>query len=173
MLLTAALVTVLAAPLWADAKDSWITTKAKIALLTADGVSATDVNVDTVDGAVTIHGKVRTEAEKAKAESAVRELDGVKSVRNLVQVVPESAQKAVKATDRDIKDKVEASLKADPALESGNIKVASVNRGVVLLSGKAETLDQKLRAIERAVAVDGVRRVATEIRTDLDAAPKQ
>ena len=44
-----------------------------------------------------------------------------------------------------------------------NVKVASVNKGVVLLSGKAETLDAKLEAIERAAGVPGVRRVSSEI----------
>ena len=39
-------------------------------------------------------------------------------------------------------------------------------RGVVLLSGKATNLDHKLRAIECAAKVDGVERVATEIKTE-------
>ena len=39
-----------------------------------------------------------------------------------------------------------------------------VNNGVVLLSGKTDTLANKLRAIENAYTVDGVHRVATEIR---------
>ncbi|HEY7516085.1 MAG TPA: BON domain-containing protein, partial [Vicinamibacteria bacterium] len=65
-------------PAVADTSDGWITTKAKIMLLTTDGVSGTKVNVDTVDGKVTLHGKVPTAAEKAKAETTVRGLDGVK-----------------------------------------------------------------------------------------------
>ena len=50
--------------------DAWITTKAKLALLTTEGVSVTDVNVDTVQGQVTLHGKVTTQAEKDKAAAA-------------------------------------------------------------------------------------------------------
>ena len=165
-LLAAVLLAGLAGVASADSPDAWLTTKAKIALLTEDGVHARDVNVDTVDGTVTIHGKVRSEAEKAKAEAAVRKLDGVKTVRNLLQVVAETDRKAVKAEDAVIKDKVEAAIKEDPSLKGEDIKVASVNKGVVLLSGKATSLDLKLRAVERAAAVDGVERVATEIRTD-------
>jgi hyperosmotically inducible protein len=156
----------LAVPAIAAGGDTWITTKAKIALLTADGVKARDVNVDTVDGSVTIHGKVRTEAEKAKAESAVKGIDGVKTVRNLLQVVPESRREAVKAADSEIKSKVEAAIKDDPGLKGEDVKVASVNKGVVLLAGKTANLDQKLRAIECAAKVDGVERVATEIKTE-------
>jgi hyperosmotically inducible periplasmic protein len=148
----------------ADTNDVWLTTKAKITLLTTDGVSVRDVNVDTVDGAVTLHGKVKTEAEKDKAAIAVRGVDGVKSVRNLLQVVPEGFKESVKASDEVIKDGVNAALKADKSVEG--VKVASVNNGVVLLSGKTVTLTEKLRAIELAWNVAGVSRVASEIETD-------
>ena len=147
----------------ADTKDPWITTKAKIALLTSEGFSINGANVDTVDGNVTLHGKVATDADKTRAEQIVREVDGVKSVKNLLQVVPDTQRKAVSATDSDIKDRVEASLKKDKRLD--DIKVASVNSGVVLLAGKAHGLTEKLAAIESAYTVSGVRRVASEIET--------
>lgn len=69
----------------------------------------------------------------------------------------------MKVADDAIKGKVQTSLKSDANLE--DVKVASVNDGVVLLSGKTKTLDQKLRAVETAWAVNGVKRVATEIET--------
>lgn len=146
---------------WAGPPDAWLTTKAKIALLTADGVSVTAVNVDTVDGKVTLHGKVKTDGEKTRAASAVSRVDGVKSVNNLLQVVPDAFKEGVKASDAAIKEKVETSLKAEPPLSG--VKVASVNNGVVLLSGKTETLAQKLKAIECAWSAPGVQRVSTEI----------
>jgi hyperosmotically inducible periplasmic protein len=147
----------------ADSPDSWITTKAKLALLTADDVSATSVNVDTVNGNVTLHGKVRSEAEKERAEASVKGIDGVKSVKNLLQVVPEAAKDNVNVSDDRIKEKVESSIKTDPSLK--DVKVASVNKGVVLLSGKSDSLASKLKAVETAYKVDGVKRVATEIET--------
>lgn len=148
---------------WSDSPDTWITTKAKITLLTTDGVSAMGVNVDTVNGKVTIHGKVNTADEKTKAEAAVRKLDGVKEVQNLLQVVPEEKRKVVSASDEVIKDSVQNALKASAVVEG--VKVASVNKGVVLLSGETKTLDAKLKAIEVALAQPGVTRVATEITT--------
>jgi len=147
----------------ADAKDGWISTKSKIALLTSDGFSVSGANVDTVNGNVTLHGKVATDADKVKAEETVKQVDGVKSVKNLLQVVPDSEKKAVKANDSEIKDRVQTSLKSDKRLE--DIKVASVNNGLVLLAGKAHGLDEKLAAIENAYGVGGVRRVASEIET--------
>jgi hyperosmotically inducible periplasmic protein len=147
----------------ADVKDSWITTKSKIALLTADGFSVNGANVDTINGNVTIHGKVETTADRAKAEQTVRKVSGVKTVKNLLQVVPPGVKAMVKAQDSDVKDRVEASLKTDAMMK--DVNVASVNNGVVLLSGKADNLGENLRAIENAYSVDGVHRVASEIKT--------
>ena len=147
----------------ADVNDSWITTKAKIALLTTDGFSVNGANVDTINGNVTIHGKVSTTADRTRAEKTVRKVDGVKSVKNLLQVVPVNMKDIVASNDSDVKDRVEASLKTDTKMD--DVKVASVNNGVVLLSGKTENLTEKLRAIENAYSVNGVHRVASEIQT--------
>jgi len=150
----------------ADANDSWITTKAKIALLTTDGIHVSAPNVDTVDGKVTLHGKVDSIDEKNKAAKVVEKIDGVKSVSNLLQVVAPTEKKRVDAKDSDIKDRVEASLKANASFK--DVNVASVNNGVVLLSGKTVTIADELRAVETAHEVTGVRRVSSEIE-----APKQ
>jgi osmotically-inducible protein OsmY len=166
-LLAAALALTLGgAPAHADTKDAWVKTKAKIALLTTDGVSVTDVNVDVSNGAVTLHGKVKTDAEKRKAEETIQKIDGVRSVRNLLQVVPENVEQAVKVSDDMIEDHVENSLKAVKTLDDVDVK--SVSNGVVLLSGHVNSLDDKLRAIEVAWTVSGVRRVASEIQTGDD-----
>jgi osmotically-inducible protein OsmY len=147
----------------ADSPDTWITTKAKLALLTADDVSVTDVNVDTANGNVTLHGKVKSEGEKQRAEAAVKGIEGVKGVKNLLQVVSEGAQKSVEVADDRIEDTIENSLDADPLTK--DVEVSSVNKGVVLLSGKTDTLAAKLKAVEAAWKVDGVKRVSSQIET--------
>ena len=147
----------------ADVNDSWITTKAKIALLTMDGFSVNGANVDTINGDVTMHGKVATTEDRTRAEQTVRKVSGVKSVNNLLQVVPGDVKEAVTANDSDVKERVEASLKADSKMK--DVKVASVNNGVVLLSGKTDSLTEHLRAIENAYSVNGVHRVASELQT--------
>jgi len=159
--LVAALVAISSVVAHADVKDSWITTKSTIVLLTMDGFSVNGANVDTINGKVTIHGKVATAADRTKAEQTVRGVDGVKSVKNLLQVVPAKAMMATISTDAEVKDRVEASLKMDAKMD--DVKVASVNSGVVLLSGKAEDINQSLRAIQNAYTVTGVHRVASEI----------
>jgi osmotically-inducible protein OsmY len=157
----------LASPVFAKshAPDAWLTTKAKIAVLSAVGTAGTSINVDTIDGKVTLHGKVRSDSEKKAAEDAARKIDGVTEVRNLLEVVPAKAEKRVAASDDQIKDKVEKMLKRDPALANSSIEVQSVNNGTVLLAGKAESLSEHLRALQDARAVAGVRQVASEIES--------
>jgi len=112
---------------------------------------------------VVIHGKVGTEAEKAKAEQVVKSIEGVRTVKNLLQVVTPSQKDAVEASDDMIKDKVSASLKADGL---NDVKIESVNKGVVLLAGKTDSLGRKLAAVEAAYKVAGVKRVSTTIETN-------
>jgi osmotically-inducible protein OsmY len=71
----------------------------------------------------------------------------------------------MKISDSELKDRVSAALAKDAALSSSKIAVASVNKGLVLLSGSAQTLSDSLRAVEIASRVDGVRRVASEIKS--------
>jgi hyperosmotically inducible periplasmic protein len=150
----------------ADTPDAWITMKTKIALMTADNVSAADLNVDTVNGVVTLHGKVATDGEKAKAEQVTAKIDGVKSVKNLLQIVPNSKREIVDRTDADVKDAVQTAFKANARVKDSGITVASVNKGVVLLAGKTKSLEAHLEAVQVAYAVKGVRRVSSEVQVD-------
>lgn len=145
--------------------DAWVTTKVKMSLLTSEGVSTRNVQVDTIDGRVTLHGSVPTQAEKARAEEVASQIDGVIKVRNLLQVVPPRQEAKLQRTDSQLKKEVDARLKADPALADSSIKVKSVNAGVVLLSGNARTLSDSYRAADVTAGVPGVRRVASEIQS--------
>ena len=147
----------------ADTGDAWITTKAKIALLTTSDLGATGIDVDTVGGKVTLHGTVATQAEKARAESVAKSVKGVQSVNNLLQVVPAKSEERVEAKDDQIEKRVDQALEGDQRLKGSDIDVASVNNGVVLLSGKAASMTDHLEALNVAGKVPGVRRVESEI----------
>jgi len=150
---------------WAkDRPDTWITTKVKLALMMDDLVAGTGINVDTVDGRVVLHGSVRSDAEKTRAESVARGIEGVHEVRNLLGVVPEAQQERTEAKDEDIRERVQSALEKDEALQDSNIDVSSVNAGVVYLTGEAASLSDQLRAVSRARTVPGVKRVAAEIK---------
>jgi len=149
---------------FADKPDSWITTKTKLDLWTTSGVDSTEIDVDTIDGNVTLHGKVETAAAREKAEAEARKIDGVKSVRNLIAVVPDWREKAVKKTDKEIKESLENAFKTDDVIKDSGIEVRTVNGGIVLLGGKADNLEEQWHAVRTARATPGVVRVATEIK---------
>lgn len=149
----------------ADRPDAWITTKAKIALLTTEGVSGMAIHVDTTDGRVTLHGTVATENERKIAAETIRGIDGVRDVRDLVQVVPMDAGASVKTSDAVLKKRVAAALDEDAALGDSSIRVKSVNSGLVLLAGRANSLSDHLRALEDAAAVPGAVRIESNIKS--------
>ncbi len=163
--LVALAICVLVGPVLAAPPDAWITAKTKLALLTTEGVHATDVNVDTVNGQVTLHGKVQSAEEKDKAQAVAKNIAGVQGVRNLLQVVPPERQKAVQQSDDQIKVAVEKALQRDALLNDSSITVQSVNQGVVLLAGTAKSVLSHLSAVEDAASVPGVRQVNSEIQS--------
>jgi len=155
-----------AAALAADRPDSWVTLKTRLALMTADDVDTWDLNVDTNNGAVTLHGKVASEEAKKKAETVAAGIEGAKSVKNLLQVVAKPNRDAVEDADDVIKGNVEKALEASAILK--DVDVASVNKGVVLLSGTVDTLEAHVKAVDTVSRVRGVRRVSTNIKTKSD-----
>lgn len=60
--------------------DSWITTKVKSKFAAAKGVKASDISVNTSDGAVTLTGTATSKAEKNRAVHLAKSVKGVKSV---------------------------------------------------------------------------------------------
>ncbi len=144
--------------------DAWITMKAKTALYLAEDVKGTAIQVDTINGRVTLHGTVRDAKEKARAAEEVNKIEGVSDVRNLLQIASPATNAAMmKRSDDLIKADVEKRLKADRSLDGSNISVKSVNNGVVLLTGRAASLDDHQRALYYAASAPGVFRVASEI----------
>src|SRR5690606_41976633 len=66
--------------------DVAITSQVKAKLLDSDGVDGLDVNVDSKNGEVTLSGWASNTAEIRAAGSIAREVEGVKSVDNKLQV---------------------------------------------------------------------------------------
>ena len=150
----------------ADRPDSWVTLKTQLALMTTEGIDTWDLNVDTSAGVVTLHGKVATEEAKKKAETVAAGIEGAKSVKNLLQIVPKPNREAVEDADDVVKTNVEKAFEAHAALK--DVDVASVNKGVVLLGGTVDTLESHVLAVNTASKVRGVRRVSTNIKTKAD-----
>lgn len=147
-----------------DRPDAWITTKVKLALLTDDQVDGFDVNVDTTDGRVTLHGAVDSDAKKQRAAQIARGVAGVRDVRNQLTVEPDGrAQARGEVSDDTIEEQVKNALKEDPVLKDSDITVKSVDDRVVTLGGSAASTGDELRAVQNARRVPGVTRVDNEI----------
>jgi len=163
--LAVVVVALAAASASAAVSDPWITTKAKIALLTTSELDAARINVDTINGRVTLHGVVGSEAERQRAAEVASSVEGVGKVQNLLQVVPESRRERVAEADAKVEEGVARALEGVPGLAGSDIDVVSVNDGVVLLGGKAETLGAHLQAIVASSRVSGVREVRTQVES--------
>lgn len=66
--------------------DALITTKVKSKLAADPEVSATDIDVDTNEGEVTLTGRVESESVRREAVKLARDTEGVERVRDLLKV---------------------------------------------------------------------------------------
>jgi hyperosmotically inducible protein len=66
--------------------DSAITTKVKAAILGESGLKSLDIKVDTVNGVVTLAGKVDTQANSDKAKQVAGGVSDVKEVKNQLEI---------------------------------------------------------------------------------------
>src|SRR5689334_10049612 len=82
--------------------DTWVTSKTKIALFADGRVKGTQVSVRTAKGIVYLRGKVDSAETRSAASEIAGGVEGVKAVKNDLQVVAPAARKAVDASDGDI-----------------------------------------------------------------------
>jgi osmotically-inducible protein OsmY len=140
--------------------DGVITAKTKLALMADKEASAFDVDVDTAQNVVTLSGKVETEAAKAAAERVAKGIDGVKSVNNPLQVVPDAKAKAVDDSDENIRKAVNDLLDNDATVKDLDLR-GEVNAGVVTLKGDLDNYADLVRAAAAVRKVKGVKQVVT------------
>jgi osmotically-inducible protein OsmY len=68
--------------------DTTITTRVKTAMLNDPAVGGLRIDVDTFKGAVTLSGRVKSQAERDQALEIARKVDGVTQVKDALQVIP-------------------------------------------------------------------------------------
>jgi hyperosmotically inducible periplasmic protein len=147
--------------------DSWLTAKTKIALYSDDRIKGGQVSVETVDGEVSLRGKVDSDDVKAAAASVAKAVEGVKSVRNDLQVVPPGDRKAIDISDKDLTRQVEGRLSKSAELKKVDVRT---DGGAVILTGTVPSIGASAHASEVARGVPGVRMVKNEL---IYAAPKR
>ena len=141
--------------------DPWMTAKTKIALFADPRIKGLEVNVETSQGSVRIRGKVYSEEAKQAAEGIAKGIDGVKSVRNELQVVA-PAKRAWMNDDASITIRVIAKIAKDYALSVAGIH-AETSAGVVSLSGEVSSLLISAQASSAVWQVPGVKSVKNDL----------
>ena len=140
--------------------DSWLTSKTKIALFADQRVKMTQISVDTAKGVVHLRGKVDSAEAKSAASDVAQGIEGVKSVKNDLQVVAPAARPAVDVNDKDIAKAVETRFGKDAQLKKVDVRT---DAGVVTLTGQVATIGASAKASEMARGVSGVKSVKNEL----------
>jgi len=74
--------------------DGWLWVKTRFDLAAADDLRDSTVDVDVDNGVVTLTGTVASAAQKTKAESVAKTVEGVKSVKNMLKVAADNSNAA-------------------------------------------------------------------------------
>jgi hyperosmotically inducible protein len=151
----------------AGVTDAGITGAVKTKLAADSKVNASEINVDTKDGVVTLTGNIDSQEAKSRALQIARETTGVRDVQDMISVREASAQGNAPNPDRTVGEriddagitmKVKAKLLDDPVVKGLRIDV-DTRDGVVYLTGSVSGETEKQKAIDLARNTEGVRDV--------------
>ena len=138
--------------------DAATAANAKTALALSRRVSAFDIDVDADNGAVTLSGRVPSEAVRDLAGSIVADTTSVREVRNQLEVDPKASpdpeveRLVARVEELELQATLLEALRADPALRR---VVPEVGDGRVVLQGEVDTTEARLHAAQLARQVAG------------------
>ncbi len=157
----------------APESDLGITTKVKSRLETDRNINAAQIQVATQNKVVTLSGAVDSPATKERAVTVARGVEGVVdvvdnlSVSTAVAAMPAPGSEASAGApdtpggapnDTAITQAVKEKLLKQPETSAEKIDV-DTHQGVVTLSGKVKTPEEKDQVIQIARSTEGVQRV--------------
>ena len=116
------------------------------------------IRVKVEKGVVTLEGEVDWEFERANAEKAIQNLQGVSSIINLIGVKP-------KFSHLDIHQKIKAALQRNAAIDANKISV-EISGSKVILRGKVRSFAEKEDAEVAAWNAPGV--ISVESYLDIE-----
>lgn len=148
-------------PVGEQIDDAVITSKIEAKMAADTQVSAFNVGVDTQDGVVRLSGTVKHPEARREAEEIARSTKGVRRVVNEIEVGDRSM--GDRLDDAGITAKVKSKLAADPEINPFNIDVDTKD-GVVTLSGRVASGENKREAGELARSTKGVRDVRNMLK---------
>lgn len=116
------------------------------------------IDVESIDGIVTLSGRVPHLLAKTHAVKSAETIRGVRAVIDRIEVDPEPID------DADLRTAIVEALALDPATDSYEVGVA-VSNGVVTLSGTVDSWAEKELCRDVAAGVRGVREVRDAVAT--------
>ncbi|MBN2284268.1 MAG: BON domain-containing protein [Deltaproteobacteria bacterium] len=140
--------------------DAALSTEVKARLIDEPAVRARNIDVDVLEGIVTLTGMVETQEEATRAFQTAAAVPGVRSVKNDLQIGSRTAGQVI--DDTILGNRIKAKLISEPGVRSLNIDV-DVYGGVVSLSGIVAGADLKRKIIDIARETPGTRRVIDNI----------
>ena len=142
--------------------DKNISTKVANKFLRDPEIDRYRIDIDTINGIVTLRGHVDSDDEREEAERLARRITGVVRVENKLEIDRQRREARTAFEDAWIAVMVESKLARDPEVRSRNVDI-DVKGGVVTLSGIVESTRAKQEAEELATTVDGVIKVVNEL----------
>jgi hyperosmotically inducible protein len=145
----------------AENSDAWLITKVKTTLLFHRSVSGFKTEVNVKDGIVTLQGEATSQAQKDLTTEYVKDVEGVKDVKNEMTVAKTSKKTQTagdKIDDASITAQVKMTLLYHRSTSALNTLVTT-KEGVVTLAGKAGNAAEKDLAAKFASDVNGVKGV--------------
>ncbi|HVU25631.1 MAG TPA: BON domain-containing protein [Opitutus sp.] len=156
----------------AQPSDGWVALKVRSALLLHANVSMANTDVSVHDGVVTLTGSADTEAQKELTTAYAKEIEGVKSVENQLQVhsgatAPnaaggDSASLGGQIDDASITAQVKYALLTHHSTSALHTGVDTQN-GVVVIHGVAQSDAEKDLVSALARGIKGVKSVRNEM----------
>ncbi len=140
--------------------DSNISATIKADLSSDPLVNAVDIDVDTINGNVILTGVVKSKEQVDRAIEIAKKVEGVKSVKNNLQVGRKTLGESI--DDQFLVSKIKAKLIGEPGISSMSIDV-DAQKGVVTLSGIVANRIVKERIIKIARETKGTVRVIDNI----------
>jgi hyperosmotically inducible periplasmic protein len=129
------------------------------------GLKDVSVSQDRDKGIVTLGGQVRSDNDKAQAETLAKSLAGTQVVADQIAVVPPGLEKEAKAVNSDLDDGIEKNL--DAALIQNKLHESvkyEVKSGVVTLTGEVNSEYKRARAEKVATGVPNVQQVVNDLQ---------
>jgi osmotically-inducible protein OsmY len=154
-----------------ERSDGWIALKIRSMLLLHANVSITNTNVAVHDGVVTLTGTAENEAQKELTEAYAKDVEGVKDVKNQIEVRPAGMAANDTAHGGTVGEKIDdASITAQVKYEllthhSTSAMKTSVdtNNGAVVIHGIARSEAEKDLVSKLARGIKGVTSVDNQM----------